>query len=291
QDTLHPDRLVFGVTTPEAELALRQIYEVPIASGIPVHITDVATAELAKVAANTFLATKISFINAMAEVSDAAGADVVALADILGDDPRIGRRFLDAGIGFGGGCLPKDVRALAARATSLDALGAARLCHEVDAINISTRARPAALAREVLGDLRGRRIAVLGAAFKPFSDDVRDSPALHVAGHLHRQGARVRVYDPEASVNARAVVPALTYVASIEAAMTGAELVMHLTEWPEFAEIDPARAGRLVRNRQIIDGRNKLDAAAWRRAGWTFRGIGRGELVTAPDPRLVPHRA
>jgi UDPglucose 6-dehydrogenase len=287
QDTLHPDRLVFGVSTPEAELALRRVYEVPIASGVPVHVTDVATAELAKVAANTFLATKISFINAMAEVSDASGADVVALADILGDDERIGRRFLDAGIGFGGGCLPKDLRGFAATATSLGALGAARLCHEVDAINLATRARPVQLAEEALGDLSGRHVAILGAAFKPRSDDVRDSPALQVAAQLHQRGARVRVYDPEASVKARAVAPALTYVASLASALAGAELVMHLTDWPEFAKVDPAWAGRLVRNRQLIDGRNALDADAWRRAGWTVRGIGRG-APAARAPRLVP---
>ena len=289
QDTLHPDRLVFGVSTPEAELALRQIYEVPIASGVPVHVTDLATAELAKVAANTFLATKISFINAMAEVSDASGADVVALADILGDDSRIGRRFLDAGIGFGGGCLPKDIRAFAARATSLRAPSVARLCHEVDAINLAARARPVAMAKEVLGSVRGRRIAVLGASFKPFSDDVRDSPALHAASQLQQQGAHVRVYDPEASLNARAVAPALTYVASIRAALARADLVLHLTDWPEFAEIDPTWAAGLVSGLQIIDGRNKLDAESWRRAGWTFRGIGRGERATEPVPRLVPH--
>ena len=288
QDTLHPDRLVFGVSTPEAELTLRRIYDLPITSGVPVHITDLATAELAKVAANTFLATKISFINAMAEISDASGADVVALADILGDDSRIGRRFLDAGIGFGGGCLPKDIRAFAARATSLGAGSVARLCHEIDAINLSARVRPVAMAEEVLGSLGGRRVAVLGAAFKPLSDDVRDSPALDIAAQLHLQGAQVRVYDPEASVNARAVVPALTYVASIEAALTGADLVLHLTEWPVFREIDPAWAAKLVRGRQLIDGRNKLDADAWRRAGWTFRGIGRGEPADLPVPRLVP---
>jgi len=291
QDTLHPDRLVFGVSTPEAELALRRIYEAPIASGVPVHITDLATAELAKVAANTFLATKISFINAMAEVSEASGADVVALADILGDDSRIGRRFLDAGIGFGGGCLPKDIRAFAARATELGAPSVALLSREVDAINLAARERPVAMAREVLQSLRGRRVAVLGAAFKPLSDDVRDSPALHIAGQLHRQGANVRVYDPEASVSARAVAPALTYVASIEAALTDADLVLHLTEWPEFREIDPVWAAGLVTGRRIIDGRNKLDADAWRRAGWTFRGIGRGEGAAAPVRRLVPDRA
>jgi UDPglucose 6-dehydrogenase len=276
------------VTTPDAELALRRIYAAPIASGVPVHVTDLATAELAKVAANTFLATKISFINAMAEVSEASGADVVALADILGEDPRIGRRFLDAGIGFGGGCLPKDIRAFAARATALGAPSVARLNQEVDSINLAARDRPVAMAHEILGDVCGRRIAVLGAAFKPLSDDVRDSPALHVAGRLHHQGAKVRVYDPAASVNARAVEPALTYVASSDAALAGAELVLHLTDWPEFAEIDPARAARLVSSPQIIDGRNKLDADGWRRAGWTFRGIGRAQPTTAALPDLLP---
>ena len=290
EDTLRPDRLVFGVTTPEAELALRRVYAVPIAAGVPVHLTDLATAELAKVAANAFLATKISFINAIAEVSDAAGADVVALADILGDDPRIGRRFLDAGIGFGGGCLPKDIRALSARATALGALGLARLCQEVDTINLMTRDRPVAIAQEILGDLRGRRIAVLGAAFKPRSDDVRDSPALHVADELHRHGAGVRVYDPEASVNARAVSPDLAYVASVEAALTGAELVLHLTDWAEFAGIDPSWAARLVRHPHLVDGRNTLDADAWRLAGWTVRGLGRSER-SAPLTTSVPDRA
>jgi UDPglucose 6-dehydrogenase len=291
EDTLHPDRLVFGIASAAAEQTLRRIYERPLAAGVPVHVTDLATAELAKVAANAFLATKISFINAMAEVSDRSGADVVALADILGDDDRIGRRFLNAGIGFGGGCLPKDIRAFSARATELGAHAAADLLHEVDAINLRARRRTVDLATDLCGrDLQGRRVAVLGAAFKPLSDDVRDSPALHVAGQLHLQGAEVRVYDPEAANNARAVFPALTYVASAAAALTGADLVLHLTEWPEFAEIDPEHAGALVRSRQIIDGRNRLDPARWREAGWSFHGIGRGTAPAtrrAPDP--VPH--
>jgi UDPglucose 6-dehydrogenase len=281
QDTLSPDRLVFGVSTPDAELTLRRIYEQPIAAGVPVHVTDVGTAELAKVAANAFLATKISFVNAMAELSDLAGTDVVALADILGDDPRIGRRFLDAGIGFGGGCLPKDIRALSARASELGARSVAALLHEVDDTNLRARRRTVELAEELCGSsVRGRRIALLGAAFKPLSDDVRDSPALHVADELHRRGAEVRVYDPEASNNARAVFPALTYVASVGAALTGADVVLHLTDWPEFRSIDPWWAGRLVRERRILDGRNRLDAHRWRAAGWELQGIGRG---TGPD--------
>jgi UDPglucose 6-dehydrogenase len=286
QDTLHPDRLVFGVSGPDAEVTLRRIYEQPIAAGVPVHVTDVPTAELAKVAANAFLATKISFINAMAEVSECSGADVVALADILGDDARIGRRFLDAGVGFGGGCLPKDIRAFSARATELGAHSVSSLLHEVDAINLRARSRVVDLAEELCGSsMRGRRVAVLGAAFKPLSDDVRDSPALHVAGQLHLKGAEVRVYDPEANNNARAVSPALTYVASPEAALSGADLVLHLTDWPEFAAIDPHRAAQLVRGRRIIDGRNRLDADRWRLAGWTFHGVGRGAPQPAVDTR------
>jgi UDPglucose 6-dehydrogenase len=276
-DTLSPDRLVFGVSGPDAEITLRRVYEQPIAAGVPVHVTDLATAELAKVAANAFLATKVSFVNAMAEVSDRSGADVVALADILGDDNRIGRRFLDAGIGFGGGCLPKDIRAFSARASELGAPSVANLLHTVDDINLRARERTVDLVRELCGrTLRGRRVAVLGAAFKPLSDDVRDSPALHVADRIQAEGAEVRVFDPEANNNARAVSPALTYVASAEAALTGADLVLHLTDWPEFAAIDPRRAGSLVRHRRIVDGRNRLDRERWREAGWVFHGIGRG---------------
>ncbi len=283
EDTLRPDRLVFGVTGPDAECALRQIYAHPISAGTPVHVTDLATAELAKVAANAFLATKISFINALAEVSERAGADVTALADVLGDDDRIGRRFLDAGVGFGGGCLPKDIRAFAARATELGAQAVPALLGEVDAINLRARAHVVRLAEQLGGGhLQGLRVAVLGAAFKPLSDDVRDSPALDVARRLHRGGAEVRVYDPAANNNARWVVPALTYVASVDAALSAADLVLHLTEWPEFADIDPGHAAGLVTHPRIIDGRNRLDAERWRLAGWTFHGVGRG---AAPVPR------
>jgi UDPglucose 6-dehydrogenase len=275
-DTLHPDRLVFGVSAPDAELALRTIYEQPIAEGVPVHVTDFATAELAKTAANAFLATKISFINAMADLSDRAGADVVALADILGDDPRIGRRFLDAGVGFGGGCLPKDLRALSARATELGSHSVTGLLGEVDDINLRARTTVVELARELTGgDIAGRRVAVLGAAFKPLSDDVRDSPALDVARRLHAQRADVRVFDPEAALNARAVAPELIYVANLESALRDADLVLHLTEWPQFVEMDPHWAASLVRRRVVIDGRNRLDPDRWAGAGWTVQGVGR----------------
>jgi UDPglucose 6-dehydrogenase len=286
EDTLRPDRLVFGVSTPDAELTLRRIYAQPIEAGVPVHVTDTGTAELAKVAANAFLATKISFINAMAEVCDLAGTDVVALADILGDDDRIGRRFLDAGIGFGGGCLPKDIRAFSARAVELGARSVAGLLLEVDDINRRARERTVDQARRMSGSrLWGRRVAILGAAFKPLSDDVRDSPALDVANQLHAEGASVRVYDPEANDNARAVSPALTYTATIDEALTGADLVLLLTDWPEFTQLDPRRAAALVRRRCIIDGRNRLDHARWQLEGWTIQGVGRGSI---PAPVDVP---
>ncbi len=294
QDTLHPDRLVFGVTSLRAELVLRQVYAQIIDAGVPVHVTNLATAELAKVAANAFLATKISFINAMAELSERSGADITALADVLGDDRRIGRHFLDAGIGFGGGCLPKDLRALSARASELGSPGVAALLDHVDATNLRARQRAVDVVRSLCGPgLEGRRVAVLGAAFKPLSDDVRDSPALSICRELHLAGAQVRVYDPAATTNARAVQPSLTYVASPRAALIDADVVLHLTEWPEFRELDPESVGQLVRSRIIVDGRNKLDAERWRDAGWTVVGLGRDSLVPAPDQvrvRLLEHQ-
>jgi UDPglucose 6-dehydrogenase len=276
EDTLAPDRLVFGVTDDESERQLREIYAAPIAAGVPVVVTGFATAELVKVAANAFLATKISFINAMAEVCEAADADVTALADALGHDPRIGRRFLDAGLGFGGGCLPKDIRAFMARAGELGADQALTFLREVDGINMRQRTRMVDLAREVCGgSFLGLRVGVLGAAFKPDSDDVRDSPALNVAGMLHLQGAQVTVYDPKAGPNARRIFPTLAYADSADDACRDAHLVLHLTEWREFREMDPAVLGKVVAERRIIDGRNALDGDAWRAAGWYYRALGR----------------
>jgi UDPglucose 6-dehydrogenase len=276
QDTLRPDRLVLGVADDDAERTLREIYARLVEAGVPVVVTDFATAELAKAAANAFLATKISFINAMAEVCEAAGADVTALADVLGHDPRIGRKFLDAGLGFGGGCLPKDIRAFMARAGELGADQALTFLREVDGINMRQRVRVVDLAREVCGgSFLGVRVGVLGAAFKPDSDDVRDSPALNVAGQLHLQGAEVSVYDPKAAPNARRIFPTLTYADSVDDACRDARLVLHLTEWREFREMDPAVLGKVVAERRVIDARNALDAAAWRAAGWLYRGLGR----------------
>lgn len=276
QDSLEPDRLVFGVDDHRAEEVLRSIYARPLAGGCPLHVTDLATAELAKVAANCFLATKISFVNAMAEVCELSGADIVSLADVLGDDPRIGRRFLDAGVGFGGGCLPKDLRAFAARAEELGGSAAARLMHHVDDINLAARQRIVDQAIHLLGPRRkGQRVAVLGAAFKPLSDDVRDSPALAVAQQLQLHGADVRVHDPMALRNARLAAPELSYSEDPEEALDGAHLVLHLTDWPQFRDIDPTQAGRLARNLRLIDGRNSLCHDRWRQAGWRVFGVGR----------------
>ncbi|MDM7490514.1 UDP-glucose/GDP-mannose dehydrogenase family protein [Rhodococcus sp. CSLK01-03] len=278
QDTLRPDRLVLGVdreTAGRAENLAREIYAQLLANEIPFIVTDLATAELVKTSANAFLATKISFINAMAEVCEAAGADVTMLAEAIGHDERIGRRFLNAGIGFGGGCLPKDIRAFMARAGELGADQALTFLREVDAINMRRRVRMVESARDVLGgSLIGARVAVLGAAFKPNSDDVRDSPALNIAGQLQLQGASVTVYDPKAIENSRALFPTLNYAPSAEHACSGADLTLVLTEWTEFRDLDPDVLGNVVRTRTIIDGRNCLDRERWMERGWSFYGVG-----------------
>ena len=275
-DTLHPDRIVVGVRGERAEKVLREVYAQPLADGVPFLVTDFATAELVKVAANAFLATKISFINAMAELCEVAGGDVVALADAIGLDERIGRRFLNAGLGFGGGCLPKDIRAFMARAGELGAEQALFFLREVDAINMRQRGRVVDMARAMCGgSFLGKRIAVLGAAFKPDSDDVRDSPALNVAGQMSLQGAQVTVYDPKAIGNARRLFPTLNYADSALEACEGAHAVLHLTEWREFREADPAQLGAVVAQRSLIDARNALDLDRWRAAGWQVRALGR----------------
>ena len=276
QDTLTPDRLVVGVTSQRADAVLREVYAPMLATGTPYISTDLATAELVKVAANSFLATKISFINAMGEVCDAAGGDVVTLADAIGHDSRIGRRFLSAGIGFGGGCLPKDIRAFMARAGELGVDEALSFLKDVDEVNMRRRQRTVDLARELVGgSFLGKNIAVLGAAFKPDSDDVRDSPALNIAASLQLAGAQVRVHDPEAIDNARALFPTLDYALDIEKACERADLVLHLTEWGTYRELDPAVLAKVVRVPRILDGRNTLDTARWRGAGWTLRALGR----------------
>jgi UDPglucose 6-dehydrogenase len=275
-DTLRPDRLVFGVRSSTAEQALRSVYGQAIAAGTPVVVTDFATAELVKVAANAFLATKISFINATAEICEITGADVKELADALGHDERIGRKFLNAGIGFGGGCLPKDIRAFLHRAGELGADDVLSFLREVDSINMHRRQRVVLLAQSMLDErLTGARVAVLGAAFKPNSDDIRDSPALYAAGQLQLGGAHVRVYDPEAMPNAARLYPTLEYVDSSMAACDGADIVLHLTEWSEFASLDPGKLARVVRQPRMLDGRNSLDPETWRQAGWEFRSMGR----------------
>jgi UDPglucose 6-dehydrogenase len=286
QDTLSPDRLVIGVASARAEALLRTVYAPQLEAGIPLFVTDLATAELAKVSANAFLATKISFINAVAEVCDAAGANVTVLADILGADARIGSAFLRPGLGFGGGCLPKDVRAFLARAAELGAGDALAFLREVDAINLGRRTGMVNLACEVAGgSIAGKAVGVLGAAFKPGSDDVRDSPALDVAQILHGMGADVTVYDPAAMANARKVCPELRYADSAIAAATGADVVLLLTDWPEFGRLDPEELGAVTSTKAIVDGRYMLDPAAWRAAGWLYRASG------IPSPATVVKQA
>jgi UDPglucose 6-dehydrogenase len=277
-DTLHPDRLVYGVRPgdDDAVEALDAVYAGTIADGTPRIVTDFATAELVKVAANAFLATKISFINAMAEIAEATGADVTQLADAIGHDQRIGRRFLNAGLGFGGGCLPKDIRGFIARADELGVGDSLRFLTEVDEINLRRRERAAQLAVELAGgDVTGKRIAVLGLAFKPDSDDVRDSPALEVAARLAGLGAHVVATDPEAIGTSRRLRPELAYVDTVDEAVTGADVVLLLTEWREYRELEPDDLASLVSAKAIVDGRNVLDAEQWRAAGWTYAGLGR----------------
>jgi len=277
EDTLHPDRIVVGVRSERAEKLLREVYATPLSEGTPFVVTDFPTAELVKTSANSFLATKISFINAMAEMCEASGGDVAKLAEAIGYDDRIGKKFLRAGIGFGGGCLPKDIRAFMARAGELGADQALTFLREIDSINMRQRGQMVELARQVLGGgpFLGKRVAVLGATFKPDSDDVRDSPALNVAGQIHLQGGQVTVYDPKGMDNARRVFPTLGYADTAVDAVRGADVVLHLTEWREFRELDPAVLGEVVAERVILDGRNALDPEVWRKAGWTYRAMGR----------------
>ncbi|MEI7453897.1 MAG: UDP-glucose/GDP-mannose dehydrogenase family protein [Actinomycetes bacterium] len=276
EDTLRPNRLVVGVTNDNAENILKEVYAQLLETGIPWIRADLPTSELVKVAANSFLATKISFINAMAEVCEAAEGDVTVLARAIGYDPRIGSRFLQAGIGFGGGCLPKDIRAFMARADELGANQALEFLREIDAINLRARQRMIELVRADLSeDLKGKRIAVLGAAFKPDSDDVRDSPALDIAAQIHAAGADVIIYDPKANANAQARFPRLTFAATASDCLKDADLVLHLTEWQEFKDLDPVAIKKLVKSAIIIDGRNHLDREKWLAAGWKFRALGR----------------
>ena len=280
QDTISPDRLVYGVPSgaagESAVAALDEVYATTLAEGTPRLVVDLATAELVKVSANAFLATKISFINAMAEIAEVVGADVTALADAIGHDARIGRKFLNAGLGFGGGCLPKDIRAFQARATELGVGEALAFLADVDAINLRRRAHVVTLAEDLLGgDVTGKHVAVLGLAFKPNSDDVRDSPALDITARLHELGAVVSAYDPEANGTAARIHPEVHYVDSADEALRGADLVLVLTEWNEFRQLDPAVVAGLVERPVVVDGRNCLDRDAWTAAGFTVRGMGR----------------
>jgi UDPglucose 6-dehydrogenase len=276
EDTLTPNRLVVGVVNDRAEAILKEVYAPVIALGTPWIRADLPTAELVKVAANSFLATKISFINAMAEVCEAAGGDVTVLAKAIGYDPRIGNRFLQAGIGFGGGCLPKDIRAFMARAEELGAKQALEFLREIDQINLRARQRVIDVVRADLSeDLTQYKIAVLGATFKPDSDDVRDSPALDIAAQLHAAGAKVVVHDPKGIEPARKRFPTLAFEEDVKVAVKDADAILHLTEWKEYRELDPAVIGQLVKSKFLIDGRNMLDRDKWRSAGWRVHALGR----------------
>ena len=278
EDTLRPNRLVVGVVKDSAEEILKEVYATNLKDKTPWVRADLPTAELVKVAANSFLATKISFINAMAEICEGAGGDVTVLAKAIGYDPRIGSRFLQAGIGFGGGCLPKDIRAFMARAEELGASQAVEFLKEIDAINLRARQRIIELVRKDLSDdLQSKKVAILGAAFKPDSDDVRDSPALDIAAQIQAAGATVTVHDPKAIANAQKRFPALNFADDVNTTLKDAEIVLHLTEWKIYREIDPTKVKSIVKNPIVIDGRNALDRELWQSAGWKFRALGRGD--------------
>jgi UDPglucose 6-dehydrogenase len=278
-DTLHPDRIVVGVADRHQGRSVKKLAELynPLLTddAIPFLITNLATAELVKVAANAFLATKISFINAISEVCEATSADVTVLADAIGVDNRIGRRFLDAGVGFGGGCLPKDTHAFITRADELGLGHVVKFLRVVDDINMRQRNRVVDATREICGSLLGARVAVLGVAFKPNSDDIRDSPALDVACRLQLHGANVCVFDPKAMDNAQQVVPTLNYAMSTGDACKGADVVLILTEWDEFRKMRPEKLAAVTSWKRVIDARNCLDPQSWRAAGWDYRGFGR----------------
>lgn len=281
QDTVAPDRIVYGLPGEPAaaergRALLNEVYAPILEAGTPLVEVDWATAELVKVAANSFLATKISFINAMAELCEVTGADVTKLAEAIGHDERIGSKFLRAGVGFGGGCLPKDIRAFMARAGEIGAEQSVAFLREVDSINLRRRQHVVNLAVHALqGRVPGKKVAVLGAAFKPNSDDIRDSPALDVGSRLAGLGAQVRFTDPAANDRLRAARPDLTVVDDIDEALRGAHVTLLLTEWSQFTGLDPAHAKTLVATPQLIDGRNVLDLPTWRTAGWTVTSLGR----------------
>lgn len=283
-DSLSPDRLVFGVSSPRADTLLRRLYAPQLESGIPALTMDLETAELVKMAANSFLAMKISFINVMAEMCEASGADVLELANAIGLDQRIGREFLSPGLGFGGSCLPKDIRAFGAAAEEMGITSLATLLSTVDIINLARRDRVLALARDALGgDVGGKRVAVLGVAFKPNSDDIRDSPSLDIAARLHSLGAVVSVHDPVAMTNAARLHPGLRYVDSVVEAATDADAVLHLTEWTEYQRLDPVMLATVVARPVLVDTRCTLDSRAWREAGWQVLAPGRPRRASADD--------
>lgn len=276
EDSLRPDRIVVGVTNDRAEEILREVYAPLLEIGTPWIRADLPTTELVKMAANSFLATKISFINAMAEVCEAAGGDVTVLARAIGYDPRIGNKFLKAGIGFGGGCIPKDIRAFIARAEELGATQALEFLRDIDSINLRARQRVIDVVRATLSeDLTGFKVAVLGAAYKPDSDDVRDSPALDIAAQIHAAGASVSVHDPKAIENARKRFPSINYATSVQECVSGSDLILHLTEWREYRDLKPEELLPLVKSPRMIDGRNALDRDRWVAAGWKFHALGR----------------
>lgn len=275
-DTMRPDRVVIGRQNSFAESVLRDCYREILNLGTPVVTCDFETAELVKVAANAFLATKISFINAIAEVAESTGADTELIADALGLDDRIGRKFLNNGLGYGGGCLPKDTRSLKSIAKKSQAQGLSDLLDSVEAINVGRKTRVVNLAKELLGDISGKRVVILGAAFKPNTDDIRDSPAIEIAELFAQHGASVAVQDEMASHVVTQELPKFDAFESVDEAINGADLLVIATEWASYTTLAPKELGALVAQKNLIVARKSVDARLWSDYGWTVKILGHG---------------
>ena len=273
EDSLAPDRIVIGSNDPLINKNLKDCYQQILDTGTPLLELDLETAELVKVSANAFLATKISFINAMAEIAEAAGADAVKLAEAIGMDSRIGKSFLRTGIGFGGGCLPKDIRGFIARADELGVGSSLKFLTEVDNINLRRRQRVIDLAVAELEDPGHKKVSVLGISFKPDSDDLRDSPALDIALGLQAKGAQVIVHDPVSLAALEARQTGLSVAEEVLEATKDADLIILGTEWAEYRKLDPSTLN--PKTKTIIDGRNVLSVNDWQKAGFKVIALGR----------------
>ena len=269
-DLMHPDRVVIGVKTPRPVAAMKEVYA-PFRA--PIIVTDINSAELIKHASNSFLALKISYINAVSVICEASGANVMEVANGMGMDARIGRRFLDAGLGFGGSCFPKDLSAFVKISEQLGCdFG---LLREVQKINAGQMDRFVKKITDTLWVLKDKKIGVLGLAFKQNTDDVRMSPAIELCQRLLKEGATLRVHDPKAMDKAREVLPPVEFVGDMNAVAEGCDALVVATEWPEFRKLDLERARKALSHPILFDGRNLFDRDELEQLGWIYKSVGR----------------